>query len=410
MTRNQMNIELMPAKTAAKTDEATELLVLIRVTPPQVAPNRERPRLNLGLVLDRSGSMGGEKLEAVKSAASFAVRQMQASDRVSVAVYDSEVETIVASTLVTNSSAINNRIASVRCGGATALHDGWMAGATEVAAHLRDDQLNRVLLLTDGLANNGETNPRRICEHVKGLAQRGVSTTALGVGDDFNEDLLQSMAHSGDGNYYFIEGAADLERIFAAELSGLMATLGRKVSLGLEAQNGAKIVDVLSDLKRNTLGRLMLSNLVAGHALEVVVKLQIPALPRASDVCLVRLAFDDPQSGERHVAREALSLRAVTAREWDEMPDDVAVTDAAARLELARQREEIGRHLDSGDIASAGATLRRARTTSQSLAMDAMRLEEGASFDALESEIESGNTSRASKRSKFDAYERRHSR
>ena len=410
MTQNTTKIELLPAKMAAKTDETTELLVLIRITPPHVKPNRERPRLNLGLVLDRSGSMGGEKLEAVKRAATFAVHQMQASDRVGVTVFDDEVETIVPSTLADNSSAIARRIADIRCGGSTALHDGWMTGATEVAAHLQEDGLNRVLLLTDGMANQGEKNPQRICEHVKGLAQRGVSTTALGVGDDFNEDLLQNMASAGDGNYYFIEGAADLEPIFAAELSGLMATLGRKVSLGLEPQNGARVVDVLSDLPKNDLGRLMLSNLVAGRALEIVVKLEIPPLERESDVCLIRLAFDDPQTGERRVVREALSLGAVSTSEWNELPGDVAVVDAAARLNLAREREEIGRHLDSGDVASAHATLQRARTTSEALASEAVRAEEGASFDELERGIESGNTSHASKRSKYDAYRTRHSR
>ena len=405
-----LNIEVLPAKMAAKTDESTELLVLIRITPPFVAPEKKRPQLNLGLVLDRSGSMGGEKLQAVKRAASFAVHQMQQTDRVSVTVYDNEVETIVPSTQVTHSAAIVGRIEDVRCGGATALHDGWMAGATQVAAHLKDDALNRVLLLTDGMANQGERNPARICEHVKGLAERGVSTTTLGVGDDFNEDLLQSMAADGDGNYYFIEGAADLEVIFAAELSGLMATLGRKVSLGLEPQAGAKVVDVLSDLRRNSLGRLMLSNLVAGHALEVVVKLEIPPLSCASDVCLARLAFDDAQIGERCVKREALSLRAVAASEWDAMPADVAVTDAAARLQLAREREEIGRHLDSGDVASAHATIRRARSTSETIQMDGVRVEESDSFDALEREIAEGHTQRAAKRSKYDAYGRRHSR
>ena len=410
MTQNTMKIELLPAKAAAKTDETTELLVLIRVTPPNIAPNRERPRLNLGLVLDRSGSMGGEKLEAVKRAATFAVRQMQKTDRVSVSVFDDEVETIVPSTLMTDSSAISARIAGIRCGGSTALHDGWMAGATEVAAHLQNETLNRVLLLTDGLANHGEKNPRRICENVKGLATRGVSTTALGVGDDFNEDLLQNMAHAGDGNYYFIEGAADLETIFAAELSGLMATLGRKVSLGLEPQNGARVADVLSDLQKNELGRLMLSNLVAAQALEIVIKLEIPPMKRESDICLIRLAFDDPQTGERRVAREALSLSAVNSSDWNAMPLDVAVADAAARLELARHREEIGRHLDRGDMEGAHATLRRARSTSATISMDAMRVEESDSFDAVERAIESGNAGHASKRSKYDAYRTRHSR
>ena len=410
MTKNTLKIELLPEKPAAKTDEATELLVLIRVTPPIAMVGKKRPALNLGLVLDRSGSMAGEKLEAVKRAAIFAVQQLQSSDRVSVSIYGSEVETVAPSTLATDKAALARRIARIDIQGMTALHDGWMAGATQVAAHLQNDHLNRVLLLTDGLANVGETAPLRICENVKGLAARGVSTTALGVGDDFNEDLLQAMADSGDGNYYFIEGAADLERIFAAELSGLMATLGRKVSLGIEPQHGAEVSDVLSDLNQNELGRLMLSNLVAGNPLEVVVKLTIPPLERESDVCLARLAFDEPESGERKVVREALSLHAVSAREWDEMASDAVVTDAAARLELARHREEIGRHLDRGDVASARVALGTARTATEQLAVQRLRAEENEAFDALEGEIESGNLSRASKSSKYRAYQQRRSR
>ena len=406
----KLKIELLPEKMAAKTDAATEMLVLIRVTPPAAGVGKKRPQLNLGLVLDRSGSMAGEKLEAVKRAAIFAVHQMQSSDRVSVSVYGSEVETIAPSTLARDKTALNRRIERISIEGMTALHDGWMAGATQVAAHLENDRLNRVLLLTDGLANVGETDPRRICENVKGLAARGVSTTALGVGDDFNEDLLQGMADSGDGNYYFIEGAADLETIFAAELSGLMATLGRKVSLGLEPCNGTGVCDVLSDLNRNELGRLMLSNLVAGKALEVVVKLTIPPLARENDVCLVRLAFDDPATGERRVVREALSLRAVAAREWDEMPSDNVVTDAAAQLELARHREEIGRQLDRGDRDGARSTLDLARDHARTISAAPASALEVEAFDSLEREIEEGNSQRASKSSKYRAYQQRRSR
>lgn len=295
--------------------------------------------------------------------------------------------------------------------GSTALHAGWLEGGTQVAAHLESERLNRVLLLTDGLANQGEVNPDRICSDVRGLASRGVSTTAMGVGDDFNEDLLEQMAKSGDGNYYFIEGAADLERIFAAELSGLMATVGRKVSLGLEAQNGAEILEVLTKLERNELGRLQLSNLVASNTLEVVLKLRVPALKRAGDVLFCRLAFDAPEISERQVLREALSLSGVSEREWDAAPFESSVQSAAAKLQLARERESIGAALDSGDMVSGLANVKKARQMALAAPMSAEeRDEEMAGFDAIESGLEKGNSLHAAKRAKYDAYRRHQSR
>ncbi len=403
-------IELLPQKPAARRESATELLVLARITPPNLEPSRERPSLNLGLVLDRSGSMAGEKLDAAKRAATFLVRQLAATDRVAVTIYDDEVQTIVASTLAGDKTAIVRAIERVQTAGCTALHDGWVEGGTQVARHLDAKWLNRVLLLTDGLANRGETNADRIASDVKGLAGRGISTTTLGVGDDFNEDLLKAMADAGDGNYYFIEGASDLERIFAVELSGLMATIGNKVSLGLEPQNGAKIVDVLSDLPQTEFGRLMLSNLIAGNPLEVVFKLEIPALEQESDVCFSRLAWDAPESREREVLREALSLKAVSDAEWEAMPSDTRVTDAAARLEVARQRDKIAAMLDDGDVAGASEGVKAAREFStRYLAAPAAMSEEMAAFDELEADIKAGEAGLASKKAKYSGHLRRRS-
>src|SRR6185312_12520580 len=167
---------------------------------------------------------------------------------------------------------------------------------------------NRVILLSDGLANEGVTDPNTIAGEAKALAARGVSTTTMGLGDDYNEDLMQAMGEAGDGDYYYIESPLQLVDIFHTELMGLMANAGQKVSLGIEPQGGSTVAEVLNDLDRNALGRLMLPNLVVGMPISVVVRLQIPALSGETEVCRFRLAWDEPSGKTRRTCHAAMTL------------------------------------------------------------------------------------------------------
>src|SRR5205807_7762864 len=106
----------------------------------------------------------------------------------------------------------------------TALHGGWREGGQQAREHLVPGGLNRVLLLSDGLANVGETNADVIATDVNRLAREGVGTTTLGVGDDYNEDLLTAMATSGGGKYYHIEPPQQLPDLSQTELRGLVPT------------------------------------------------------------------------------------------------------------------------------------------------------------------------------------------
>ena len=237
-----------------------------------------RPPLNLALVIDRSGSMAGQKLDYARQAAVYAVDQLRAEDRVSIVAFDDRVETVVASTTAADKARLRDGIARIDTRGSTALHAGWVEGGAQVGGHLETGRLNRVILFTDGQANVGETRPDAIANDVHGLATRGVSTTTLGIGSDYNEDLLEAMARAGDGNYYFIESPGQLPGLFAAELRGLLATVGRNVSLGLEPGPGVEILEVLNELERNSYGRLQLPNLLAGAApVEVTLRLRVPA-------------------------------------------------------------------------------------------------------------------------------------
>ena len=405
-------IEILPSRPATRRDGETLLPVLVRIaTPaPESSNQTKRPRLNIALVLDRSGSMSGAKLQNAKKAAHFAVDQLGDDDRASVIAYDNEVRVYAHSQSAANKTVLHGAISSIQTNGSTDLHGGWLEGATQVAAHLDQGALNRVLILTDGLANAGVTEPKLIARDVEGLSKRGVSTSALGVGRDFNEDLLLSMAQSGDGNFYFIEGAGDLERIFALEMQGLASQVGQKVSLGIEPREGCELADALNDFARNNLGRSMLPPLLAGRTLEIALVLRLAPHIGTREVCAFRLAFDVAGESKRQVVRASLSLPCLSDEEFEATPENAVVVAAHALLQAAREREQINAHLERGDYAAARSYLADVRCAVAAAPMAAPAMaQEMEALDLLEADIAGGDAQTALKRSKSQSYGRRRS-
>lgn len=346
----QPSIQLIPLKGAIANDATTTVDLIIRIMPSQQEISLKRPKLNLGLVIDRSGSMSGKSIEYARKAAIYAVQQLLPTDRVSVVIYDDHVKTIVPNTLAENKSRIISKIEQIQPGGSTALHDGWVEGGVQVSQQLHTDQLNRVILLSDGLANVGQTNPDIIATDVHGLAKHGVSTTAMGIGDHYNEDLMEAMAKSGDGNYYYIKSPEQLPQIFNTELLGIMATMGQRVSLGIEPKENVVVSDVLNDLEKTKYGRYKLPNMIVGNPIDVVVRLKVPALASHISLCDFRLAWDNPQTKERQVLRVKLQLPTVVSAQLHDFPVNEEVTQKVAQMMLARSKEEAVRRLDRGDL------------------------------------------------------------
>lgn len=226
--------------------------VLLRITG-EAAPERHRPPLNLAVVLDRSGSMAAMgKLERAKEAASLLVRRLGESDVVSVVAYDDEVRTVAGRTPGVRRPDVLSGIAGLHPGGMTNLSGGWLRGrdlvaeergARETAAAEKavaetsaeasgkhaGSRVNRVLLLTDGLANVGLTDPGRLRDLVGSAAVKGVTTTTIGFGADYDEQLLQALADAGGGSTYYIEQPDQAPAVFEAEIEGLMALAAQNV-------------------------------------------------------------------------------------------------------------------------------------------------------------------------------------
>lgn len=413
---NAPRIEFVPLQDAIASDRPTNLDLLVKIIPPDPEDDLERPPLNIGLVLDRSGSMRGKKIAYARQAASYAVEQLLASDRVSVTIYDDRIETLVENTPAANKAQILQKIARVQPRNMTALHGGWVEGGVQVSKHLDPRHLNRVILLSDGLANVGETNPDVIASDVKGLAKRGVSTTTMGVGDDYNEDLLTAMADRGDGNYYYIESPEQLPDIFGMELQGLMATVGRAVRLRVELQGDVELTDVFNDFELTRQGEYQLPNLVMGNPFFVVLRLKIPPTSQSQELCGFRLSWDDPDRPERQTLRASLQLPAVSSAELEEFPFNDTVREQVALMMAARAKVEAMRHAKRGDYAASKRVLRETRD-SQIMAFCAdsgsMAIEqELASFEELDLELESEDRevlNRSAKRASFESRHRQRS-
>jgi Ca-activated chloride channel family protein len=402
-------IELLPLRAALAHNQETTLDLLIRVVPPTLAMTGDRPPLNLGLVIDRSGSMTGKKIEYARQAAVYAVQQLQPSDRISVVVFDSQVEPLVPNTTATDKTNLIQMIRGLRPGSSTALHAGWLEGGIQVGHTLQPGWLNRVLMLSDGLANVGETNPDAIASDVHGLTQRGISTSTMGIGDDYGEDLMEAMARSGDGNFYHIESPEQLPDFFQTELHGLMATVGHTVSLGLEPKNGVTVVDILNNLDQTNTGRLKLPNLIASNPISVVVRLKVPPQSASTDLCRIRLAWNDPEVKGRQKTYATLSLPVVEPAQVSEFPVNETVQQQVALLMSARAQEESIRMMDQGDLAAAQTSLQAAMALVTAAPRSADLLTEANILGRLQDELSAGKIGSSRKMARFNSYRRRRS-
>jgi Ca-activated chloride channel homolog len=228
-------LKLSPLVMGLKAGRTTELEVLLSVSAPErAAPGaRKRPKLNLAIVLDRSGSMDGQPLEEAKKCAAYIAGRLQPDDRVSIVTYDNEATVVVPSQLAGSGGPILQRIESIRVGGCTNLFGGWERGLSQVSPYRAPDVLTRILLLSDGRANAGVTDPQAIFSQCKRAAATGVTTSTYGLGRGFDESLMTGIAKAGRGNAYYGNTAKDLMDPVQEELDLLSAVFATDVVVRL---------------------------------------------------------------------------------------------------------------------------------------------------------------------------------
>ncbi len=322
----------------------------------------ERRPLNLAIVLDRSGSMADRKLDLAKNAALHLIHQLDARDRVALVVYDDRVELLAPGAAVTADRlpALSMALASVTPGSSTNLEGGWRAGVQAVAQGMErmSGALHRVLLLTDGLANIGITDPGALASLAKGAAAHGIVTSAFGVGDDYDEQLLNALAEAGAGNAYHIATPQRIHVIFQQELAELMTVVASGVSarvtlppgLAANLRNPAMAAEYLPARVTIPIGFVS-----AGEKPRLVLRVTLPpASPGSAHEIRATVRW---QEGAGHAFARAALAWPVGA---DAGPRDPAVLAEVARQEAARARQEAYLRERAGDYLQAASTLRAA--------------------------------------------------
>ncbi len=352
-----IELKLTPQRSALLTGHSNELHVLVQGRAPD-APKRQKKRqaLNLAVVIDKSGSMNGRPLAEALRCAHYIVDALTAQDRLSVVAYDDQVELVIPSTRVEHKQGLHSAIDSICCGGMTALFDGWQAGA-EQALEYASGHLSRVLLLSDGCANRGETQLQVIEGAVRAMADKGVTTSTYGLGDGFNEDLMIAMANAGQGQSYYGESADDLMEPFQEEFSLMTSLCARQLRLSLAVAEGVQMT-VMNQYTRDEMGRYQLPDLAYSGEAWALLKLRIPSdlsAEQGRDIFLLTatLIGEDLEGQPWSEGPESIILKALPLEAFQAIAEEPLVNSRLLELraaELQEQAREAARRHDWGTV------------------------------------------------------------
>lgn len=387
---------------------------------PAVETGADRPPLHIALVIDRSGSMAGEKLAHACRCAAWLGERLRPTDELALVTFDDEVRLVLPRTPV-DAARLAAALASVRPGGTTNLSGGWLKGLEQLRSSPAD-ATRRILLLTDGMANVGITDGGTLARLPRGAQADGVGTTTIGFGADFDEDLLTAMADSGGGNAHWAETPDMAPEIFAKEFDGLTRLCAQNVSVEIRPSAQVEVLGILNEYPQVAVPggvQVQLGDAYGGETRNVVFQLHIPSVVELGAVQVAELLLRYVTVGNEIATDEEtvpLVVNAVSAADAAAAAPDAEVRRRVLVLTAARARDDAIRMTDRGDTGSAHRALRlAARTLRETAALDPDAAPTAALQAALLDE-EAGELARGPmtphqrKRLRYDSTKRRRGR
>jgi len=330
------------------------------------APVQKKPErlpLKLALVLDRSGSMQGEKIKIAKRATLAVLDQLTERDKVAVVVFDDRIDLIQSIDRVTPAlkSQVRKALDKIEARANTALHEGWLTGCNSIvtdAGTLSEEVLARCFLLTDGIANVGETDPERIAGEAAGVREHtAISTSTFGIGQDYNELLLGPLAVAGGGQFHNLRTPEEILNTFVGELGELLSIAVRQVRLEIEIESGLNM-ELVSPFWIDAAKRFIaIGDLQYDEEQHAVIRVQFPAQWNSERRSVrARLVWLEGTL-EKQSAWQELNFSYASDLMCKEETPDSEVVHWASLHEADRARREAVKRNKQGDYAGAQAVL-----------------------------------------------------
>jgi Ca-activated chloride channel family protein len=328
-------------------EQEHEVHCMLDLSAPAAPSGHRRKPLHLALVIDRSGSMSGPKLETAKRCALFLLGKLRDDDRLTVVAYDDEVLLVHGLAAIGGARAsLEQAIGSIHEGGTTNLSGGWLKGVEQLRDVAGGVGPRKVILLSDGLANAGITDAAELAGMAKSVADDGIGTTTIGLGHGFDEDLMTAMADAGGGNAYFAATVDEAAPIFAQEFDDLVSIVAQNVSVEIRPTAEVSVVEVLNEYPATPVEgglQLQLGDAYAEQERRVVFSLHVPRLEALGPASVADVVVRYVAVGAEIAAHELhvpVLVNLVSADEAATAVPDAEVVEEIVVLKSAKAQEQ----------------------------------------------------------------------
>jgi Ca-activated chloride channel family protein len=404
-----LDVDVVPVETE------DQLSVLIELTaPPAPASDTPRPPSTLQIVLDRSGSMDGPRLDGAKLALQRLVDRLDPTDNFGLVVFDDMVENVVPAGVLSSKDKVRAAIGTVTARGSTDLSAGYLRGLQE-ARRVGGPAGATVLLISDGHANAGVVDPDELRGVAADAREHHVTTSTLGFGLGYDERIMSALALGGSGNELFAEEADTAVGLIAGEVEGLLAQTAQAASLIIRLTSHVRAVHVVNELPVNATSDAVIAELGGFYADEVrkvVLVLDIPGVATLglAEVATLEFTYVELPALKQHTISIPLHVNVVPGDQAAGRVPDPTVRSELVYLRAQQAKRRASNHLSTGDAQSALKEIRTAQEEISS-AIDAAPpgiaadlADEVQALRYLADETERGSVARAARYSSADAH------
>jgi Ca-activated chloride channel family protein len=390
-----------------------QLSVLIEMTAPTApGPSRPRPQSTLEVVLDRSGSMSGNRLDGAKAALTSLIDRLDPEDNFGLVTFDSHVDVVVQAGPLTDKPAVKRAISDVQARGNTDLSSGYLRGLQE-AERVAGAAGATVLLVSDGHANAGVTDPDTLGGIATKAHAKNITTSTLGYGLGYDERIMSAIARGGSGNEHFAEEPDTAGALIAGEVEGLLSQTAQAASLAIRVSPQVRAVKVINDLPTSGGDVLVaeLGSFYSGETRKLVLVFEIPAIATLglAQVATCEFTWVELPALAQHTLTVPVHVNVVPGDQAAGRVPDPTVRTELVYLQVQQSKRRASQHLSVGDAKSALRELALSQSTinqilaSAPASMQAELADEAAALAYVSEQVQNGMIARAAKYSSMDA-------